>query len=163
MENGDIFIDPEVREVCPCRRPFRGLEEINDGDTREEDEVLLWEVIYTCAVLFVMFAALLSDRVGADSVMLAALTALMMAKIISIEEGLEGFANDGLITVLTLFVVAEGISKTGALDWYMAKILGRPHNAASAQLRLMVPIAFVSAFLNNTPVVVVMIPIVTRW
>jgi di/tricarboxylate transporter len=60
-----------------------------------------------------MFVALLSDRLGADSVMLAALTAFMAAEIITIEEGLVGFSNEGLLTVLVLFVVAEGISKTG--------------------------------------------------
>ena len=59
--------------------------------------------------------------------------------------------------------MADGISRTGALDWYMGKLLGRPASTASAQLRLMVPIAIVSAFLNNTPVVAVMIPIVQRW
>ena len=64
---------------------------------------------------------------------------------------------------LVLFVVADGINKTGALDWYMGKLLGRPKNVASAQVRLMVPVAIVSAFLNNTPVVAVMIPIVQRW
>ena len=62
-----------------------------------------------------------------------------------------------------LFVVAAGIELTGGLDWYMAKLLGRPKNVAGAQLRLMLPIAFISAFLNNTPVVVVMIPIVQKW
>ena len=45
----------------------------------------------------------------------------------------------------------------------MGKILGRPKSSAGAQLKLMLPIAIVSAFLNNTPVVVVMIPIVQRW
>ena len=60
-------------------------------------------------------------------------------------------------------MVAAGISHTGALDWYMGKLLGRPRSPASAQLRLMVPISIVSAFLNNTPVVAVMIPIVQRW
>lgn len=45
----------------------------------------------------------------------------------------------------------------------MGKLLGRPKTVTSAQLKLMIPIAIVSAFLNNTPVVVVMIPIVQRW
>ncbi|EED91156.1 hypothetical protein THAPSDRAFT_269063 [Thalassiosira pseudonana CCMP1335] len=110
-----------------------------------------------------MFAALLSDRIGADLVMLAALTACMAANIITVAEGLSGFSNEGVLTVLVLFVVAAGIQVTGGLDWYMGKLLGRPANIPSAQLRLMAPIAFVSAFLNNTPVVVVMIPIVQKW
>ncbi|CAJ1949845.1 unnamed protein product [Cylindrotheca closterium] len=148
-------------DACPCRRQYRWLEE----ETTEEDDesILLWEIIYTCAVLLAMFVALISDKFGADSVMLTALTAFMAARIITVEEGLGGFANEGLMTVLTLFVVADGISKTGALDWYMGKLLGRPTTAASAQLRLMIPVALVSAFLNNTPVVAVMIPIVQRW
>ena len=45
----------------------------------------------------------------------------------------------------------------------MGKLLGSPKTAAGAQLRLMVPVSIVSAFLNNTPVVSVMIPIVQRW
>jgi len=120
-------------------------------------------MIFTAVVLVVMFAILITDRVGADSVMLMALTAFIASGILTMEEGLEGFSNEGLLTVLILFVVADGISKTGALDWYMGKILGRPKTAASAQFRMMVPITLVSAFLNNTPVVAVMIPIVQKW
>ena len=62
-----------------------------------------------------------------------------------------------------LFVVAAGISNTGALDYYMGKLLGSPKSAATAQIRLMVPVAIVSAFLNNTPVVAIMIPILQKW
>ena len=116
-----------------------------------------------CFVLLFMFAALLSDRIGADMVMMTSLTLCMASGIISVEEGLVGFSNEGLLTVLVLFVVAAGIGHTGALDWYMGKLLGRPKSAAGGQLRLMIPIAIVSAFLNNTPVVAVMIPIVQRW
>ena len=68
-----------------------------------------------------------------------------------------------MLTVAVLFVVAAGISATGGLDWYMGKLLGHPRTIAGAQLRLMLPIAVVSGFLNNTPVVAVMIPIVQRW
>jgi hypothetical protein len=150
--------DPECH-TCPYRRPFRVLAADDGGD----EEVFVWKVVYTCLVLFGMLISLLSDRVGADSVMLVAVTAFTAANIISLEEALSGFANEGLLTVLVLFVVAEGINKTGALDWYMGKLLGRPSTSAAAQLKLMIPISIVSAFLNNTPVVVVMIPIVQKW
>ena len=153
------ILDYAELDSCPCERPHRQLEE----ETASSADGETWEIVYTCIVLFCMLLALVSDRIGADSVMLAALTAFMAAEIITIQEGLVGFSNEGLLTVLVLFVVAEGISKTGALDWYMGKLLGSPKTIASAQLRLMVPIAVVSAFLNNTPVVAVMIPIVQRW
>ena len=45
----------------------------------------------------------------------------------------------------------------------MAKLLGRPANTAEGQLRLVIPIMVISAFLNNTPVVVIMIPICQKW
>ena len=150
----------QAYETCPCQRRLRWLE---DAEEAEDDDVIVWQVVYTCIVLFGMLVALLSDRVGADSVMLCSVTAFMVSNIITVQEGVEGFANEGVLTVLVLFVVAEGINKTGALDWYMGKLLGRPATPAGAQLKLMAPIAVVSAFLNNTPVVAVMIPIVQRW
>jgi Na+/H+ antiporter NhaD/arsenite permease-like protein len=151
--------------VCPrMGRPHRLLQTDNNTDnSNNSNDGATWEIVYTCLVLAAMFVALISDRIGADSVMLAALTAFMASEIISVQEGLSGFSNQGLLTVLILFVVADGIAKTGALDWYMAKLLGHPKSVAAAQLKLMIPIAIVSAFLNNTPVVVVMIPIVQRW
>ena len=151
----EIYMEELTYPACPCPRRRRLEEDGSSGET--------WEIVYCCVVLFFMFAALVSDRIGADSVMVAALTAFAAAEIITVSEALAGFSNQGLLTVMVLFVVAEGISKTGALDWYMSKLLGKPTSAAAAQLRLIVPIATVSAFLNNTPVVVVMIPIVQRW
>jgi hypothetical protein len=119
--------------------------------------------LFTSAVLLLSFIALVSDRVGADMVMVVALTLFMASGIVTIKEGLAGFSNEGVLTVMALFAVASGISKTGALDWYMSKLLGRPKTIPGAQLRLMIPITIVSAFLNNTPVVAIMIPIVERW
>jgi di/tricarboxylate transporter len=141
---------------CPCRgHRLLEDEEAEDGKT--------WEIVYTSVVIVLMFAALASDRLGADSIILAALTALMAAQVITVKEGFQGFANEGVLTVLALFVVAEGITKTGALDWYIGKVLGSPTNASSAQLRILAPVTLASAFLNNTPIVVVMIPIIQKW
>ena len=122
-----------------------------------------WEGWFTVVIVVGAFACLLWDVVQPDHVMIGALTILMAAGVVSVEEGLAGFSNEGLLTVATLFVVAAGISATGGLDWYMSKLLGKPRTIAGAQVRLMVPIALVSGFLINTPVVAVMIPIVQRW
>ena len=179
-ETEDPFSVGDYSHYCPCsdqlhqqQRPWRILHDnstssnstnsTESSSSSSSNDVVVWEVVVTCVVLFFMFAALISDFAGADSIMLTALTIFLVTEIITIEEGLDGFSNEGLLTVLMLFVVAEGISRTGALDWYMGKLLGRPLSVGSAQVRLMVPIAFVSAFLNNTPVVAVMIPIVQKW
>ena len=62
-----------------------------------------------------------------------------------------------------LFAVAEGITQTGALEAFFRKVLGRPKSSPGAQVRMMLPVGFWSAFLNNTPVVALMIPIVSSW
>jgi hypothetical protein len=92
--------------------------------------------------------------------------ALCMApgSIISVPEGLAGFSSEGLWTVMILFVVAAGLSNTGALDWYMCSMLGKPQRGLpDAQLRIFVPLTMMSAFINNTPIVVIMIPVIQRW
>jgi hypothetical protein len=66
--------------------------------------------------------ALFSDNLGADSVMLIALTAFMAFEIIAIEEGLLGFSHEGFMSVLVLFVVAKGISKTGYMPGHRSSL-----------------------------------------
>ena len=122
-----------------------------------------WEAIYVGCVLIVMFAFLIWGKVDADWVLMTALAFCMASEIISVKEGLSGFANDGLWTVMILFVVAAGISNTGALDWYMCKLLGKPRNIPDAQTRMFLPVAIVSAFINNTPIVILLIPVLQVW
>jgi len=83
-------------DLCPCPRDYgRRLQDKEQGSSGE-----LWQTIYMSFVLLYMLAALLSDRVGSDAVMLVALTLSMAAGIISIDEGLEGFANEGVLSVM---------------------------------------------------------------
>ena len=129
----------------------------------EESDPKLWETIYAIVVLIATFGVLITDRVGTDSVMLTALTAFYLAGIITIKEALQGFSSQGLLTILVLFVVAEGLNKTGALNWYVAKLLGNPRGPVSAQLRVIIPIAALSGFINDTPLVTVTLPIILQW
>jgi len=123
----------------------------------------LWQTGFVAAVLILMFLIMLSDYVGPDLVMFAGLLVFIVSGCVPIKDALVGFSNEGILTVMVLFVVAEGISRTGALDHYLGKLLGRPKTIPGAQIRLMIPIATLSAFLNNTPIVAVMIPVTLRW
>ena len=49
------------------------------------------------------------------------------------------------------------------MDWVVRRVLGRPKSTLAAQTRMMLPVAAMSAFLNNTPVVAMMLPIVQDW
>jgi di/tricarboxylate transporter len=75
-------------------------------------------------------------------------------------ELLEGFANTGVATVAVLFPVAAGMYSTGAITLIADKLIGLPKTLNMANLKVCTPVAITSAFLNNTPMVAMMIPVV---
>ncbi|WP_194855640.1 SLC13 family permease [Alloalcanivorax venustensis] len=121
------------------------------------------EMIYTSLVVLAVLAALASNRVPAEVTMMAALVAVLVGDVITVEQALAGFANPGLITVAVLYVVAAALRDTGAIYWVAHKLLGQPKSALGSQARLILPTSILSAFLNNTTVVAMMIPAVQEW
>lgn len=109
------------------------------------------------------FAMFVWGRAAPDIVTTSGLTVLLIFGVVTPEQGLAGFSNQGMLTVGVLYVVVTGLTGTGAVQWIVHSVLGRPHNETSARLRLMGPVAAISAFLNNTPVVAVFIPAVEDW
>jgi di/tricarboxylate transporter len=72
-------------------------------------------------------------------------------------------AEPAMVTVAALFIVAAGIRETGALHLITDRVFGRPRSVFHAQLRMMLPVAGVSAFMNNTPLVAMLLPVVSDW
>jgi di/tricarboxylate transporter len=126
---------------------------------------------FTIIVVLSVLLTLMLTKIGPDLVMLAALTVLISGGAInpdwrvfdSISDALGGFANEGAITVGVLFVVAAAIRETGGMSWVAQKILGRPRSLTSAQLRVTIPTAVMSSVMNNTPLVAMMLPVVSDW
>ncbi len=121
------------------------------------------EAWITIGVITACFLTLIFTRWAADVVLMGGLTLLLLLGILSPEAALSGLANEGMVTVGVLFVVSAGLKETGAINWITDFLLGRPNSVASAQMRVMGPVAMMSAFLNNTPVVAMLIPAVSDW
>ena len=121
------------------------------------------QAILTAGVLLATVSVLVTTRVGADLVFAGALTALLASGVLDPQQALAGFGNQGLIAVGVLYIVAAGLRETGAVYWISQRVLGRPTTTTGAQLRVMAPVSIVSAFLNNTPVVAIMIPAISDW
>ena len=117
----------------------------------------------TLAVVLATLGVLIAVRISADVVLVAGLTSLMILGVLSPEDALSGLANPGLATVGVLYVVAAGLVNTGAVHAIGAILLGRPNSVRSAQLRLMLPVAGLSGFLNSTPLVAMLVPVVEDW
>lgn len=122
-----------------------------------------WEAWFTLAVVVLVFAGMAAN-VGAPDVLLVAGTlAVTVAGVITPKEAFAGFANEGMLTVAALFVVVAGLRETGALDMLGNRMLGRAKTLQAALVRMAIVVPGVSAFLNNTPIVAMMLPIVTDW
>ncbi|MCK4343191.1 MAG: SLC13 family permease [Phycisphaerae bacterium] len=127
----------------------------------------------TLLVLALVIGLLIFTRVAADVVLLGGLTLLMVVPVpadgawrlgvLSAGEALSGLSNPGLVTVGALFIVVAGLGETGGIDWLGQRLLGHPRTLVGAQVRIMGPVAGLSAFLNNTPVVAMLIPAVNDW
>jgi di/tricarboxylate transporter len=124
-------------------------------------------------VLIIMLAALASNRYPPEAVCAFALVALVLVPlhddtgwrvgVITVQDAIKGFSNNGMLTVAVLFLVVAGLRETSAVEWVASWFLGRPKSHREALTRLVVPIAALSTFLNNTPLVAMFIPVVTDW
>jgi len=122
-----------------------------------------WQAVLTAGVVFCTLAALLFGQRGPDMAMIGGVVVLLAAGVLAPDEALKGMSNEGMITVAALFVVAAAVERTGALAALVDRALGRPESLASAQMRTMVGPATLSAFMNNTPVVALMVPAIRDW
>lgn len=129
---------------------------------------MTWEAAVAGLVVAVVLHALARNLAPPDVALPAAAVVLTSLSAVSDRfpsprQLAAGFGNEGLLTVGVLFVVAAGLTETGGLSLIAERFLGRPRSVASAQLRLMVPVAAASSVLNNTPVVAMFLPVVEEW
>ncbi len=124
---------------------------------------MTWEAWFTLAVAGVVLVAMVRYQNAPDLVMLAGIVMLATVGVVKPEDAFKGFANEAMLTVAALFVVAAGLRETGALDMLGGKLLGKATTARQAMIRLGLSVNFMSAFMNNTPIVAMMIPVVSSW
>lgn len=122
-----------------------------------------WEAWATLAVLLAMVVALVRGIARTDYVLLGSLGLLLVAGIVTPQEAFAGFANPAVLTIGSLFVVAEAVHKTNALKALMPLFFPRTNRLGRMLPSFMLSTAGLSAFLNNTPVVAMLIPRVKSW
>jgi len=116
------------------------------------------------AAIAIMIVALIKDSMRPGLILFSVAVFLMALGIITPAELADGFSNKGMLTVAVLFLVSEGVRYSGALNKLAAFALPKKQRKTPILLlRVMFPISALSAFLNNTPVVVIFAPIVKRW
>lgn len=119
------------------------------------DQVLLLGIIALSTTLYIT-NWLPTEVTATGTVVLLAATGLLAPT-----EALSGFSSTATLTVAAMFILSAGLMRTGALEM-VTIYLGRFANGSMRRLLLLLALVEVpaSAFMNNTPVVVMMIPVV---
>lgn len=124
-----------------------------------------FSIIYVSVCLVIMIWALIGDRLKPGLVLFTTVVLMLCAGILSPKDCLEGFSNKGMITVALLFLVSEGVRRSGIMEQMFFRLLpnDKETTVTKANARLLPLISMFSAFLNNTPVVVIFAPMIKNW
>ncbi|MDF1861260.1 MAG: SLC13 family permease [Verrucomicrobiales bacterium] len=124
-------------------------------------EVQLWQQIVTVIVVVAVFVVLVREWISPDLAAMGAFLSLVLIGVLSPGQALGVFGSSAPITVAAMFIMSAVLERTGLIEL----LAGRFETLAGASparvmLVLLALVAFLSAFVNNTPVVVVFLPIV---
>lgn len=118
---------------------------------------------WTIAVAVSVFVALATDRFSSEVVVVGGLVALLVSGILTPEAAFAGFSNPGVIALAGMYVITAGLRETGAMDGLARWLLRRAERVPQARRRLTLVTTAASAFLNNTPIVALTMPIAGAW
>ena len=119
------------------------------------------DVWIVSAILIVALVLLITEKLPVDLTAIGILVSLIFTRILTSLEAIAGFASPAVIAVGAMFLVSKGMIRTGAVGFIGQKVIeysrGSPKRAL---LVILLIVGLASAFINNTPVVVLFIPIV---
>ena len=122
------------------------------------------EIAIVLSLVAVVFFGFIRDILPSDVVALLAMGALLLTGILSVPETLAVFSNPAPITIAAMFVLSAALERTGVIDAagrMVTRLAGRA-SPIVAMLAMMFGVMVLSAFMNNTPIVVVLIPVVIQ-
>lgn len=119
------------------------------------------ETIFVIALVLVAVLLFASEKLPVELIALLLMTVLLVSGVLTPEEGIAGFSNPATVTVAAMFVLSAGVFKTGALNLVGAALVRLARwNLWAALVVIMAAAALPSAFVNNTPVVAIFLPLV---
>ncbi len=119
------------------------------------------DIIITLCILLGAIILFATEFVSIDVTAMLILGCLILSGVLSPQEGLSGLSNTAVVTVASMFVLSAGIEKSGVLNpvsTLLEKLFLR--NFWLGAISMLIFVSFLSAFINNTPVVALFIPVV---
>lgn len=122
---------------------------------------MTFDQVLTLLVLAAVVTALIWDKLRSDVVALAGASFLLIAGVVRPVEVQGAFASPAIIALASLFVIAYAMELSGLLDSAIARLVSLCKRIGTAGIWLLIGVAgSASAFLNNTPIVVLGAPVV---
>ncbi|MEO6246878.1 MAG: SLC13 family permease [Opitutaceae bacterium] len=122
---------------------------------------MTWQIALVFALVAGAIIAFLREKTPPDLVALTLLVIIVVTGLVPVKEAFGVFSNPAPITVAAMFVISAALVRCGALDYLSTAIERTAVLPYPLVIFLLVAlVAFVSAWINNTPVVVVFVPVV---
>lgn len=118
---------------------------------------------FVLVVIVFMMVSLMMEKMSPVMTVFVTLVILLMAGMITPEQALSGFANEGIATICLLFIISGAIRQSGFFERFIYAVMGHKNSGRLSLLRMMIPVSAISAFINNTPIVVALMPFVKKW
>ncbi|WP_085522174.1 SLC13 family permease [Tuberibacillus sp. Marseille-P3662] len=118
---------------------------------------------FVLVVVVLMVVGLVFEVARPDMILFSVLTLFLLTGVLTPELALQGFSNEGMLTIALLFIIAGAIRKSGFFDRLISRVLKSDRKPKWNLFKMMVPLSGLSAFVNNTPIVVTFTPIIRKW
>ena len=113
---------------------------------------------FTIILLVAVFGLLIKTNLPPVAIFLGALTIAVVLRLTSLEHGLKGFSNQGVLTIGALLMVSAGMNATGAVNFFTEPFFRRTHTVTGAYRNILPPVAAGAAFLDIATIVPMLIP-----
>lgn len=121
------------------------------------------QAVIALAILAAMFAACLSERLAPEVAAVTAAAVCLLLGFVSQDEAFAAFSNPAPITIAAMFILSGALVRTGVLDALADLVVARAQESPVLSIGALVVISMLaSALVNNTPVVLVLIPVVIK-
>lgn len=123
-----------------------------------------FQIGFVLVLVAIVFFGFVREKIPADVVALLAMGALMLTGILTVSDTLAVFSNSAPITIAAMFVLSAALERTGVIDWVgrLVARLAQNGSPVMAVIAMMAGVILLSAFINNTPVVIILIPVAMR-
>lgn len=124
---------------------------------------MTFEAVIVLVLILAMLVLLIFEVFKPETTVFLTIVLFIFLGILTPQEALVGFSNQAVMTIALLFIITSALQRSDLVERVMKKILEKSKSPRSALVYLMLPTSFLSSFLNNTPIVMMLIPTVRKW